>query len=110
MGKSMKIRAFILIIFALIFIPSTGYAGLFGYSNYSECILKEMPGVQNDQAASAVMRNCREKAPNNDVKQRSSGVFSRMTADKCIIKYSKGTASERASQQIRNACRRIYPK
>jgi len=42
----------------------TASAGVFGYDNYWDCILDQMPGVQNDVAAGAVMRQCHVQAPN----------------------------------------------
>ena len=38
-------------------------AGLFGPSNYEECILDSMKGVTSDMAARAVAQACRSKFP-----------------------------------------------
>jgi hypothetical protein len=39
------------------------YGGIFGPSNYEECILDNMKGVQSDMAARGVMQACRIKFP-----------------------------------------------
>lgn len=39
------------------------YAGLFGPSNYEECVLENMKGIQSNTAAGAVMQACRKKFP-----------------------------------------------
>lgn len=39
------------------------YAGLFGPTNYHECILEEMPGVKNDQVVRSISMECSEKYP-----------------------------------------------
>ena len=44
-------------------IPAAAFGGLFGPSNYEECILEGMKGVASDQAARAVMAACRKKFP-----------------------------------------------
>jgi hypothetical protein len=38
-------------------------AGIFGPSNYDECVLAAMKGVTSDVAARAIVRSCREKFP-----------------------------------------------
>ena len=43
--------------------PSVALAGLFGPSNYDECILENMKGVGDKYAAGAIMRACRSKFP-----------------------------------------------
>jgi len=42
---------------------SSSYAGLFGPSNYEECVLENMKGIQSNTAAGAVMQACRKKFP-----------------------------------------------
>lgn len=39
------------------------YAGLFGPSNYEECVLENMKGIQSNTAAGAIMQVCRKKFP-----------------------------------------------
>lgn len=47
------------------------YAGLFGPSDYDECILESMKGVKSDLAARAIIRSCREKFPKQSHKGTS---------------------------------------
>lgn len=45
--------------------PAVALAGLFGPSNYDECILENMRGVGSDIAARVVARACRSQFPVN---------------------------------------------
>lgn len=49
--------------FALALLSGAAHAGLFGPSNYEECVLDSMKGVTSDVAARAIMRSCQEKFP-----------------------------------------------
>lgn len=44
-------------------VPLTCYSGLFGPSNYEECVLENMKGVVSDQAARQIAHACYEKFP-----------------------------------------------
>jgi len=44
-------------------IPIASYAGLFGPSNFQDCILEGMKGVTSDTAAGMIARVCRQKFP-----------------------------------------------
>jgi hypothetical protein len=46
---------------------STANAGLFGPSNFEECILDQMKGIKSDTAANAVTYACRAKFPPKEV-------------------------------------------
>lgn len=43
--------------------PTVGYGGLFGPSNYDECITDSMKGVSSDVAARAIIEACRNRFP-----------------------------------------------
>ena len=43
--------------------PTMSYAGLFGPSNYDECITESMKGVSSDVAARAIIESCRNLFP-----------------------------------------------
>ena len=43
--------------------PSISLGGLFGPSDYDECILESMKGVTSNLAAQAIVRSCRAKFP-----------------------------------------------
>ena len=51
------------IIFIIAVAPVIANAGLFGPSNFEECILKGMKNVSSDQAANMIAYACREKFP-----------------------------------------------
>lgn len=44
-------------------------AGIFGPSNYDECVLNSMKGVTSDMAARLIAKSCREKYPENKIKR-----------------------------------------
>lgn len=46
------------------------YAGLFGPSNYEECLLENMKGVTSDEAANAIKYACATKYSEKAVKKR----------------------------------------
>lgn len=50
---------------------SSAYAGIFGPSNFDDCVLESMKGVTSDMAAQAIYRSCRKKFPENQVKQNT---------------------------------------
>ncbi|MFH1025685.1 MAG: hypothetical protein V1764_03310 [Nitrospirota bacterium] len=52
-------------VFFMVFIswPSISSAGLFGPSNYDECIVESMKGVTSDVAARAIIQSCQKKFP-----------------------------------------------
>lgn len=47
----------------LIFLAPAANAGLFGLSNYDECITESMKGVNSDVAARAIIQACRKRFP-----------------------------------------------
>lgn len=50
-------------IVSTLFIPIVSYAGWFGPSNFQDCVLEGMKGVNGDQAARMVAMACRQKFP-----------------------------------------------
>lgn len=60
----------------------TTEAGWFGPSNYDECILENMEGVNSDLAAKAVIHSCRDKfpLPELEVKQLPNEVLKKLQA------------------------------
>jgi hypothetical protein len=85
-------------------------AEVFGECSYHECILDEMPGVENDFAAGQIARLCYSKCKDRSKKIKTKYSFSgKMTAVKCTAKYSKNTKSERGSRMINHACYSLYP-
>ena len=56
------IKGILLICVFGIFSPQVN-AGIFGPSNYDDCILESMKGVTSDSAAYAITRSCKQKFP-----------------------------------------------
>lgn len=59
-------------LFTVFLIPNISYAGLFGPSNYDECILDSMKGVTNDKAAISIRNACWNKFPSKKVESKLS--------------------------------------
>jgi hypothetical protein len=62
--KTLHIKHFVFMSLLMMFgcsLPAV--AGLFGPSNYEECVLENMKGIQSNTAAGAVMQACRKKFP-----------------------------------------------
>jgi hypothetical protein len=91
--------------------PLVAHAGLFGPSNYWECILDRLPGTQNDILASQIQMNCLKDFPDTGPvigKDKVGGLISVPHADDCTMKYEKNTASFFAAQMIYAACHQVY--
>lgn len=96
--------------FVLVFgllLSGSASAGFFGYENYWDCVLEEMPGAQNDIAARAVMRKCNTEAPARVV-ERKRFKFLGMDFNECLVKNTKSIRSELGANQVRFACRYLY--
>lgn len=80
--------------------------------NYPECLLENLPGVQNDTAARAAQRICTSKYPGGlaSVKQGAGrgarGAFA--SGDECVVAVAGETQSEIAARAIGLACRRLF--
>jgi len=63
--KEVMIYRKILYLYMCVFImvPTTAFAGWFGPSDYDECIIEGMKGVQSDVAARLVRQSCLKKFP-----------------------------------------------
>ncbi len=94
----------------ILLIPLNAFAGMFGPSNFWECILDEMPGVKNDTVATAIVIKCRKKFPNTTEFEKKSSVFAPKTANECVIKYAENVSSPKAGGLIKGACYRLYPR
>jgi len=53
------------IVIAMLFPSVRALAGIFGPSNFDECVLQSMKGVTSDAAARIIARACRNKFPEN---------------------------------------------
>ena len=104
--KNTKYLALLLIFLLLL----NASAGMFGSSNYWECILDEMPGVKNDPAAIEVVRKCRKEFPSSTKVEKKSPLFGVKTAGECVLEYAKDVSSPRGAKLVRAACYRLYPR
>ncbi|MCH9698628.1 MAG: hypothetical protein K0U68_11040 [Gammaproteobacteria bacterium] len=89
----------------------TDITSLISANNYWECILDDMQGVKNDQAAKAVAAACYSKFPDtSEPVDVSSPLFGAQTRDECFAEFGKEATSFRALKQIRMACHFLYPQ
>jgi hypothetical protein len=91
------------------FLSLRATAGLFGPSNYWECILEHGRGVKNDFAAYAVIRKCRKDFPDSPDPERKPSFFGPKTVDDCIVEYGKDVIGEVGEDLINRACKQRYP-
>ena len=103
-------RSVCLTIVLVIFLPISTFPGVFGASNFWECILDEMPGIKNDPAAIEVKKKCRKKFPNIVEVKKKSSIFGVKTAGECVLKYGKDISSPRGAKLVRTACYRLYQR
>lgn len=87
--------------------------GLFGPSNFWECVLDKMPGSQNELAAKLAARHCGQKFPGGATHQvapsdKVGHWLGRPTAMDCFSKHGKTVASDWASRVIYAACHQLY--
>lgn len=94
----------------VLLLPISAFAGLFGPSNYWECILEEMPGVKNDPSAIEVIRKCRKEFPTTSEVEKKSPIIGIKTSGECVLEYAKDVSSPRGAKLIRAACYRLYPR
>ncbi|WAB91950.1 hypothetical protein OSS47_28195 [Pseudomonas citronellolis] len=79
--------------------------------NFATCLLDELPGTQNDNAAGAAYQVCSGKYPAryDGVAQGSGrGFFGYDSGAECALAKAKDTRSNQAAGMIRAACNRLY--
>ncbi len=74
------------------------HAGLFGPSNYEECILENMKGVQSDVAAKMIASICRKKFPDEKDTGTSKDKLSKTPGMFDDITYKKKQIQKRDDQ------------
>ena len=90
-------------------IPTVTFAGLFGASNYAECILKYMPETTTQAEAVVARKYCLNDFPYGYLGiKKSTSIFGRMTRTQCYAKYLRATNSAGAKLEIRQACDVLY--
>ena len=85
------ISAFVSLLFIGFAGSSYAQFGLFGPSDYDECIIEGMQGIQSVLAASYVAISCREKFPIVPVRTRSKNT--------CLFTYSMDEGFARVTQR-----------
>ncbi|WP_155761747.1 hypothetical protein [Alteromonas mediterranea] len=58
-----------LILLSSLLLSFSASAGIFGPSNYEECILDKMQGTKSNVAANAIKRACRKEFPSKEAKR-----------------------------------------
>ena len=88
----------------------TARAGLLAPSNWEECILDRMPGVQNDYAAAVIMTRCSDEFGNPDtVRIPEKGWLTRFNSgDACVAAKASTTASVNGARVIVASCHRLF--
>jgi hypothetical protein len=78
-----------------------------GYDSFEKCIIKEMPGVQNDLTARAIYSQCQshERAVPGGGRE---DWFSFKSGAECAAKVAKETSSRDGAYIIRTSCNRLY--
>lgn len=79
--------------------------------NYATCLLKNLPGLQNDSAAVAANTLCLNEFPDGmkSVEWGSGrGFFGYKSGAECAVKKAGETRSRLAGQWILVACRKLY--
>lgn len=87
-------------------LPSIAFAG-----NYATCLLKNLPGLQNDAAAHAASRMCMAEYPEGMLGVRKGsgrGLFSYSSGAECAMKKAGETRSPVAGSGIYVACNKLY--
>lgn len=82
-------------------------------ANYATCLLDKLPGLQNDQAATAAWNLCNSEHPGglDSVEQGSGrGFFGYESGAECALDKAGQTRSSTAAFQIRLACDRLYDR
>jgi hypothetical protein len=86
--------------------PAMAFAG-----NYATCLLKNLPGLQNEAAANAAIKLCMTEYPGgiNSVPQGDRrGLLGYKSGAECAMKKAGETRSQLAGNGIYMACRRLY--
>ena len=65
----------LLTLLSFITMSNASYAGLFGPSNYDECIIDSMKGVTSDNAANSIRAACHGKFPKQNDKAKSDNTL-----------------------------------
>lgn len=79
--------------------------------NFATCLLKNLPGLQNDAAANAAINLCATEYPggiNNVPQGDGRGFLGYKNGAECAMKKAGDTRSQLAGNGIYIACRKLY--
>ena len=71
-GANMNKIILPIIAIGILMLTDYASAGLFGPSNFDECILQSMKGVTSDVAASLIAQSCRKKFPDKPKEEKKT--------------------------------------
>ena len=105
---SLKSLALILIVISK---HNIANAGIFGPSNFAECILGELRDAKNDVIARELTVKCLNEFPDGfeGITPRLSIFDAEKTWQECVLENTRGTSSEFAATRIRYVCVKVYP-
>lgn len=86
-------------------------SGLAMADNYATCLLDKLPGLENDNAATAALQVCRAEYPGGLAAVplgAGRGVLGYDSGAECALEKSGETRSRTAAYQIRQACDQLY--
>lgn len=98
---------------SLLFFSLLTCSSLANAENYATCLLDKLPGLQNDNAATAAWNLCNSEHPGGleSVPQGAGrGLFGYDSGAECALEEAGQTRSNTAAFQIRLACDRLYDK
>jgi len=73
------------IIAVILLLCTSANAGIFGPSNFEECILEQMKGIKSDAAANAVTYACRAKFPAKETPKSEQKRYGYLWELMCIL-------------------------
>jgi hypothetical protein len=91
--------------------PIIAQAGIFsGPDSYHECILEDVHGKTDDNAAIQAVIGCRDRFSPLAPEQKLKPFFwEAQNVKECLVKYLEKTSSPFAVSQIQEACLTLYP-
>jgi hypothetical protein len=79
--------------------------GIFGPSNYWECVLARMQRARDSSAAGRVIARCRQDFfPIAVPPKVEPGMFGPKNRRECLLKYTKGVSSRLGLNSVTSAC------
>ena len=89
----------VVLVLAVLLYPGIGRAGLFGPSNYDECITDSMKGVSSDVAARAIISSCQNQFPADVADTAEPEVAAAAAAAVVVAAEPEASAAEPAAAE-----------